>query len=344
MGRSTVYNRITSPELISKINSDNQNLCDDFLSYLSSIDRSPLTISKYKSDLQIFFVWNLQENKDKPFQDITKRELVRFQKKMIDDWKWGSARISRVKSAISSLSNYIENILDEEPEFKNYKSIIRKIESPVHNAVREKTVLEHDQVISMLDYLVKNGKYQQACIIACAAYSGCRKSEITRMRPEFFNDDHLVFGGAMYKTDAIKTKGRGSQGKLLNKYVLHDFKKYFDLWMKQRKELGIESEWLFVSKRDGQYQQMKIGSIDRLMQKLSVVFGLNVYTHAFRHFTTTEYGKANIPDDVIQAIMGWESADMVRIYKDIDADDQIGKYFDANGIKTDIKAGSLSDL
>ena len=37
--------------------------------------------------------------------------------------------------------------------------------------------------------------------------------------------------------------------------------------------------------------------------------------------------RAGIPDSVITQIVGWESADMCKIYTDIDADEQIGMYF-----------------
>ena len=36
--------------------------------------------------------------------------------------------------------------------------------------------------------------------------------------------------------------------------------------------------------------------------------------------------KANLPDSVIKTIIGWESLEMVDIYKDIDDEDEIGKY------------------
>ena len=64
-GRSTVYNKITSEEKIKQINPENAQLSKDFLDYLASIDRSPKTIFAYNSDLEIFFVWNLEENANK---------------------------------------------------------------------------------------------------------------------------------------------------------------------------------------------------------------------------------------------------------------------------------------
>lgn len=59
MGRKTVYNQITSPELLSQVSEGNKELGRDFLEYLESIDRSPATIDQYRHDLDILWVWNL---------------------------------------------------------------------------------------------------------------------------------------------------------------------------------------------------------------------------------------------------------------------------------------------
>ena len=208
MGRSTVYNNITTPELIEQILEENKELYKDFLAYLSSVDRSVKTIKSYESDLEIFFVWNLQYNKNKDFIDITKREFAKFQNHALNTWDWSPNRIRRVKSTLSSLSNYIENILDEEPKYKGYRSIIKKIENPVKETVREKTVLTDEQVGSLLDTLIEQKQYQQACIVALAAMSGARKSELLRFKVDFFSDENIVFD-SLYKTPKISTKGRG---------------------------------------------------------------------------------------------------------------------------------------
>ena len=44
IGRKTVYNNITTPELISEVLQENKDLGNDFIEYLQSIDRSPSTI------------------------------------------------------------------------------------------------------------------------------------------------------------------------------------------------------------------------------------------------------------------------------------------------------------
>ena len=191
MGRTTVYNQITDEDKISKINAENKSLMEDFLDYLASVDRSPKTINAYRSDLNIFFVWNLEYNGNKFFTKLTKREIARFQNYAINDWKWSPKRVRRVKSVLSSMSNFIENVLDDEEEFKNFRPIIKKIESPVNEPVREKTVLSDEQIDLLLDTLVERQKYEKACAIAIAVYSGMRKQELIQMRMSFFNTDHL---------------------------------------------------------------------------------------------------------------------------------------------------------
>ena len=47
--------------------------------------------------------------------------------------------------------------------------------------------------------------------------------------------------------------------------------------------------------------------------------------------------------DIIKSLVGWESSDMVAIYKDISADEQFEKYFGEEGIKT-VEQKSLSDI
>ncbi len=339
MGRSTVYNNITNEEGLKKINKKNTELMNDFLDYLVSIDRSPTTVKAYKSHLEIFFVWNLENNDDKFFVDLTKREVAKFQKHAMTEWKWSSNRLARVKSCLSSMSNYIENILDDEIE--NYRPIIRKVESPVKQPVREKTIITDAEVDEVLNKLVEDKKYQVACAFALAAFSGSRKSELLRFKVSYFDDSNIMETAALYKTpEQIKTKGRGSAGKSLTKYTLLDFKKYFDLWMNERAEKGIDNEYIFIS-RDGDVATTTL--FDSYAETISKYLGKPFYFHSLRHQLCSRLFRLGLPADVIQEYFGWSSADMLGIYNDNEASDSFGEFFTADGIKGADKK-SLSDL
>lgn len=336
MGRNTKMNSITSTSLLAQVNPENRQLLADFLEYLRSIQRSETTIHGYENDIQIAWVWCLQNNGNKPFVEWTKRNVVAYQNWLLNTNENSPARVRRLKATLSSLSNYIENVLDD--EFPNFRNIINKVESPVNRPVREKTVWDDDDLDELLDKLVKLKKYEQACYLALAMFSGRRKSELCRFKVSDFDDDKLVCGGALYKSAPIKTKGRGG-GKMIPCYTLaKKFKPYLNLWMQKRERLGIESEWLFPKTGD-MGEHVSVSTVNSWANTFSRLSGKPAYIHSLRHYFTTSLAKAGIPDGVIQSIVSWESSDMVRIYKDIDADEEIGMYFKDGEIVAPDKKG-----
>lgn len=148
-----------------------------------------------------------------------------------------------------------------------------------------------------------------------------------------FDDNHLVCDGALYKSDPIKTKGRGVTGKVINCYTLaKNFKPYFDAWMKYREENGIESVWLFPDMVD-MTKQMNTSTIDSWYEYFSKIIGKDYYTHMLRHHFVTRLFKAGIPLEVIKDIVGWDSVQMAILYNDTTNDESFAKYFGKEGIK-----------
>ena len=342
MGRKTQQNDITSKELLDKINPKNKRLMSDFLIYLKSIQRSINTVETYTNDLEIFFVWCLQNADNKFFVDINKRDIISYQNYLIYINNNSPARVRRLKSTLSSLSNYIENILDD--EFSDFRNIVKKVENPVNQPTREKTVFEMEDLQPLLDHLVERKQFLKACVLAAGIFSGRRKSELTRLKVDYFKDENIIYG-SLYKTpEKVKTKGRGL-GEYLHIYLLaKEFKPYLELWMEQRKQLGIDSEWLFVTKnKNGKWEQLKSDTMNSWAITFSNYLHKDFYFHSLRHMFVTQLSKQSLPDSVIQSIIGWKSSEMLKVYKDVSVDDEIGQYFDENGIK-EVKAKSLSDL
>ena len=344
-GRTTIYNKITTEEKMRDINPKNTELENDFIDYLKSIDRSKGTIKQYRAILHVFWCWNLEFNNNKFFVDLTKREIAKFQSYAINQWQWSPKRIKTVKAVMSSLSNYIENILDD--EFDGYKPIVRKIESPADSAVRTKTVFKDDDLEILLQKLVEQKQYMKACMLSLAMNSGRRKAELPRFKVSYFDDENLICNGALYKTpENVMTKGKGSRGKQIRLHTLaKPFKPYFDLWMEERERLNITSDWLFPKYEGGQWldEQIKISSMDSWARTFSNMLGKPFYWHCLRHYFTTKLKSSGIPDSVVQDIVGWESADMVKIYDDTPSEEQFEKYFGADGIK-EVKQKSLDEL
>lgn len=343
-GRSTVYNSIVTDEKLAQCNKENIQLGNDFLEYLASIDRAKTTRDAYANDLSIFWVFCLEQLGNKFFVDLSKRDIAKFQNHCMNEWGWSPARVRRVKSTLSSLSNYVETMLDD--EFEDYRPIVRKIENPANVKVREKTILEDEQLQELLDYLVEKEQYDKACMLSLAMNNGRRKAELPRMKVSYFTEDNVIYG-SLYKTpETVTTKGRGSRGKQLTVYTLKNgFQKYLDLWLKFRKENNVTSEWLIPKKEHGVWldEQISITTLDSWAETFTKFLGVPFYWHSLRHYFTTACSRSGLPDDVIKNLVGWESNDMVAVYKDIDADEQFAQYFGEEGIKP-AEQKSLADL
>lgn len=342
MGRKTQMNSITNSEKTAQINKSNLRLKDDFLAYLTSIQRSPDTIAGYDNDLLIVFTYILDNLDNKEFVNLTKRDVISLQNWLVNKNGNSPSRVRRIKATLSSLSNYIENVLDD--EYPNYRNIIHKIESPVNQPVREKTVLTDEQVDSLLEYLVSKKKYDKACLLALAVCSGRRKSELTRFKVSYFDDENLICDGALYKTsEKIKTKGRGVNGKQIYCYTLaKKFKPYFDLWMKHRAQNNIESIWLFPMKNNPD-KHIKPQTLTSWATTFGRILGVDFYMHALRHCWTTGLIRAGLPETVIKELAQWSNLDMVAIYNDCEAEEQFANYFKNGNIDTSQKR-SLIDL
>ncbi len=343
MARTTVYNDDLSKEW-QVVNKENQKLLKEFIRYCVANDKSPQTCNQYESQLKIFFCWNYRENDDKFFVDIKKRELVNF-----FGWGrtigWSSCRLASLRAALSSFSNYIERILDE--DYPNFRNLIKVLEPIRLEAVREKTIIEKDDIMAGVEKLAALGEYQYACFLSLLFSSGMRKAEAAQMKVSFFTTNQVIaFRGLAYETPKIRTKGHGAMGKQVPRYVFKEtFDKYLNLWLEQREKLGVTTDALFVIKDvTGKYQPAKSQNFTHWAAKIGELIGVNsLYCHSLRHAFTTYLKRQNFPTDVVQKIQSWSSADMVARYDDRTDSEELDEFFAKLKSGVDIDNNSLEE-
>lgn len=320
MGRETFRKKIVTDELLAQVNKDNIKLMERFLREKGT-RCSELTVKNYRSDLNIFFVWNLQYNDNEFFVDLRKLDLSDFFAYAVKDLKWGSARFARMKATLSSLSDFIEKFYDMDyPGFRNI--VLKAIENMPKNPVREKTVLTEEQVEKVFEYYEERKEYQKACLFALACFSGARKSELLRFTTKNLDVNYTAFDGIFIETtEKIKTKGRGQSGKLLHKYILRDrFLPHYEKWMKERnrilEEKGLDHEFIFIDEQTGQPITAP-NTVGRWLEDLIDVIGVHVYTHSLRHYMATMMARLQIDSELIVFLFGWSSSEMLKIYNDM---------------------------
>ena len=323
MARKTFRKVITSKELIEKINPKNKKLINSFLKDKNR-KCSDATIKNYTSDLNIFFCWVVDNADNKAFPDIKKIELSEFFSFCMDELKWSGKRFARMRSTLSSLSETIIKYYDEEyPTFRNI--INSTIEAISKSPVRKKTVLEDDEVLGLLNWLTEKELYADACLFALALYSGGRISELEQFTINTIDVDRIAFDGFLLETThEIRTKGEGKIGKMMKKFVIKDlFLPYYNKYLEQRVEIvektKTDSDALFLQK-DG--KPTSVNTFNSWIKKWERFLEKDLYFHCFRHYFVTKLTKLDMSDEIIISIVGWSSAEMKKIYTDIEDKDK----------------------
>lgn len=320
-GRETYRKVITSEELIAQINPENIKLIERFLKNFAT-KRSPKSVVVYRSNLNIFFVWNLLENSNKPFAEIKKLEILDFFDYALSELRWSPNRFHQCHSSLSSFSNWIETYYDEVDGYKNFRNIVKMIEKPSKEAVREKTVLKEKDIDKIFILLEEENRIQEQCLLALAISCGARVSELAQFTTSLIDEENTVFDGLFLETtDKIRTKGAGVTGKMLKKYILKDmFLPYYHKWLVEReeilKETGQNHDFVFITK-DG-----NPANADRLRDWIGTwgdIIEQTVYPHSLRHYQISLLKRLEIDDDLIVYLTGWAEGTghtMISIYND----------------------------
>jgi len=345
MGRKTVYNSNITREWYGyddengnhiEVSPENKDLVERYISSCKANDRAPQTIDQYKSWLMVFFSWNCRENGNRFFIDLDVTDFMSYIG-WLRDLDVSPRRIATLKSVLSSMSKMIQRTY--RAKYPNFRNQVQDLEAVHIENIREKTVFSTERVDEILADLVAKEDYQAACYLALVCASGARKAELLQMKADWFGDTgKTVFNGYMYLTPKIRTKGRGKRGKMIGKYVIKPmFDKYYDLWMAERKRLGVDCEYLFVRKFGGVWEQAQISTANAFADRISKNSGEDFYAHSGRHYFCTMLKSMNLPDDVIMEIFGW-SSNMISVYDDTPAEKRLQKFFEnfgAEGPKAD---------
>lgn len=324
MGRATYRKIITSPELIKQINPQNIKLMERFLNNFGT-KRSPNSVTNYRSNLRMFFCWNVLENDNEFFIDIKKYQLMDFFDYGVTELQWHSQRYSQFHSCLSSFSAWIERMYDE--KYPNFRNLLPKIEKPVKSVIRQKSVFTKAELDDLMLLLGRENKIQEQCLLALMMATGARLSELGRFTVPMIENSSLVFDDLFLETDPMQVKGMGTDGKHIERYIIKDmFMPYYNKWLPERAKImnnfNQQHDSLFIT-RTGTVARVSTfrGWIENWNEYTSKPF----YAHSMRHFWTTYLLGAGLEKELVQDLQKWSSDTLVSIYNDATAKDRTWK-------------------
>lgn len=338
-GRTTYRKVITSPELIEKINPENKKLMERFLKNFAT-KRSPKSVIVYRSNLQIFFVWNLLYNDNVDFVDVKKFELMDFFDFCVQELHHSPNRYAQIHSSLSSFSTWIENIYDE--RYPNFRNLLPKIEKLPKATVRKKSVFLKEEIDGLMDWLGDNNYIQDQCLLALCISSGARISELCRFTTSNIDENNTAFDDLFLETtEEIQIKGRGVHGKSELRYIIKDtFLPYYKKWLVIRDEImkknNKEHNYIFITKDGVPATDITIRS---WIGKWDKVLNKHLYIHSLRHYFVSQCIRMGLESDFIKEIIAWTSSDMVNVYNDIQLKERKFKGLDKfkNALNKDIE-------
>lgn len=344
--RKTFRKVITSPAIIEKINPKNMELVERYLKNFST-KRSPKTVLNYRSDLMIFFCWNYNECENKFFIDYKKFEFMDFFDYCVTELKWNSNRFARMHSCLSSFSAWIENVYDE--RYPNFRNLLPKIEKPVKDAVRKKSVFTKEDLDKLMKWLGEKGKVNEQCLLALLMASGTRIGEVERFKTTMIDENNTAFEGLFLETtEEMQVKGRGVNGKHILRYLIKDiFLPYYKKWLPIREQIMKEHnqnhDYIFI-KSNGEPAQKE--TFNSWMEKWDTVLDKHIYAHSLRHYNTTYLMSIGVEKELVQNLQSWSSDTLVDIYNDNTIKDRKWKGLDKlrDALKSDTNESSVLNI
>lgn len=302
------YDAVKDWELVSK---ENRDLVKEFMDYLCATDRSPQTRKVYLHNLQLFFLWVRVERDNKFFADLKKRDFMSWMAYLSGEQKLSPNRVCVLRSTVSSLANFAENILEGEDErFEGYRNVVLKISAPPKSLVREKMFINEEQLRVLIEELEKRELFREALYVIISATTACRKGEIAQLRKSDFDKEKIVDG--FYRTHPIRVKSRGTTGKQRQFVIPQEpIQKYLDAYLSTRDD---SVEELFVVEGKNGTVPVRPATFNDWCAIFSEILGVPVYPHGFRSSAASMLKDQGKDVMKIQALLGHQSMETTRHY------------------------------
>lgn len=281
-------------EMWKEVNEDYRMLVEEFLSVQNF---SPQTKKQYKSGLRQFGYYIKEAMNNKPLYKVSKRDFLRYLSYLRDDRKMSSSAINFKKACVSSLCNYIENVVaDDDDNYKTFRNFTRGLPSIPKNRVYDKIAVTREEYEEMMSVLEGDENYLGMAWLATAFNVGARVSEIIQFRTEILSYDFPEDATFIYSHN-VRLKGPGEDGKVEPYMINREAFKYMKLWVEKR---GYDHEYIFTTGSPENPRQMSDSWANYFCTNvLSDILGRRVNPHLFKASCVTHLLQQGVPIELV---------------------------------------------
>ena len=280
----------------------NKEYRDLVRNYLRSQPHSPKTKKQYTSNLRQFGWYIYSELRNKPIYKIKKTDIINFLSYLKEDCGQASSTINNSKASISSLCNYIENVVmddydeDEVNPYKNFRNFTRGLPKVAKSKVYEKVKVTKEEYLLMMSNLENKKNYLGMAWLATAFNTGARRNEIIQFKTEIINYD-FPEDQTYIMTHKVRLKGEGEQGKVEAYMMNAEALKYIKLYLENKEH---EHEYIFTKKFKGEIKVVNESWANYFCTNvLSPMLGRRINPHLFKASAITYLLEQGVPLDLV---------------------------------------------
>lgn len=304
------------------VNEDYRMLVEE---YLEVQNHSPQTKKQYKSGLRQFGFYVYKSMNNKPLHKTTKRDFLRYIS-YLRDRGLSSSALNFKKACVSSICNYIENVVaDEDDTYAKFRNFTRGLPAIPKNRVYDKVKITKDEFDTMIQVLESDGNYLGMAWLAVAFRVGARRSEIIQFKTEIVN--YPIPEGQNYVlSHIVRGKGKSTDGKPLEYMIPLDVLPYIQKWLDIR---GYDSDYIFTTKYGKEIKQMSPSWADDFCSNtLSDILGRRVNVHIFKNSCITFLLESGVDINLVSRFVAHhENVSTTQIYDLRDFEDEKNQIF-----------------
>jgi integrase/recombinase XerD len=239
-------------------------MLEQFQQYLLNEGKSENTVKGYLQSVAGFLKW-FDQSKDVEFKQLHRenvQEYISFLKTV------KNAKPKTINTKLNALVKFNEFLV--ETNVQRDIVLTKKDYMKVQQQYASLAKVELKDVEKFRQLVLDSGNKRNYALITLLAYAGLRISEALNLKMQDFN---------LVSREITVRSGKGDKFRVV--FMNDKVKSALQSWLKERKEKGIEHDFLFVSNRN---KPLNRTTINKLFKEYSDPIGKEITPHDLRHF------------------------------------------------------------
>ena len=279
------------------ISPENEKIWNQYYRAMKMKGLSDKTIYNYECDLKQWFKFMNEEQFGLSILDATEDDISEFLFHCQEQGN-NANRIKRRMSSISALYIFLKKkrLTRENP--------VELLDRPTSaKPVVIQTYLTSEQVTLMKEKLKEHGDLQLEVYALLSLSTMGRVNAISNIKWKQIDFNECEIREVLEKGD-----------KVVDLFFSNEVKELLIKLKGQRESDNINTEYVFISKKNGEYRKVVSSTLGQWAKKIGIMIGLEhgLHCHDFRHSMATLLKNAGMPLEEVSVLLNHNSTDTTR--------------------------------